>query len=66
MTRSAVLAPVCAVRVRASGVRSGGDEAGDGILLISGDELIEMRERPDDSEDVLQELLARSPGPPGR
>jgi hypothetical protein len=30
-----------------------------GIFLLNGDELVEMRERRYDSEDVLQTLLAK-------
>jgi hypothetical protein len=33
----------------------------DGIFLLRGDELVEMRQRPYDSEDVLQTLLERYP-----
>jgi hypothetical protein len=33
----------------------------DGIFLLRGDELVEMRQQPYDSEDVLQTLLAKYP-----
>jgi hypothetical protein len=33
----------------------------DGIFLLRGDELVEMRQRPYDSEDVLQTLLEKYP-----
>ncbi len=33
----------------------------DGIFLLRGDELVEMRQRPYDSENVLQTLLERYP-----
>ena len=33
----------------------------DGIFLLQGDELVEMRQQPYDSENVLQTLLAKYP-----
>jgi len=33
-----------------------------GIFLLSGEDLVELREEPYDSEDLLQALLAKHPG----
>jgi hypothetical protein len=35
--------------------------ANDSIHLMSGDELVEMRSKPYESEDLLQVLLAKHP-----